>query len=457
MYGPPADPRLIPSPAGPLDAPGAWALCLALGLLLIIFALRGRRGAPRSAPLVLGLGLLMLAPAPALWPSRWWGDFPTVDKAGSLAMFLSGAHHGALPWAAEDTPALRLIGAHAGHLWPIAALDLALDPAQAFNLISVMQPILGWGIASMYLRATGARPWAALAMGLPFGMGLHVMRDVRWYTIEKAAVYWIPLSLWALKRAERGVGWALGAALTFALMTWNNLYFGMVCAVMGVGLGAEALGPALAGQRPAQRRLLGLVLAAALTLPLVRAQAGLQGEGPGLGGPERFLTERAALDVLSLGPPRWNRLELWRAVDPLAALLGLLGLGALLRARYGRALVGIGVLLAILALGPKLAWRPELAPTAPDNPVYAALVAAVPGAWRIAKPEVFFEGSLLVLLVSAAGWLSRRPSRTQRWALLWMLLAWFGLVRAHPAFPGFSAPLRVEAAPEGAERALRGP
>jgi hypothetical protein len=454
VYGPPADPRLITLPAGPLDAPLAWALCVGLGVLLVIFGMRGRLGALRAAAFIVGAATLMTAPAGALWAEAWWGDFPTVDKAGSFAFYLKGAHRDSLPWGAADTPALRLIGAHAGHLWTVAAADLLLQPAAATNLISFLQPILGWGAAAAYLRATGARPWAAVAMGMPFGLGLHVLRDVRWYTLEKAAVFWLPLWLWSLERAARRGAAVLSAGLIFCWMAWNNLYFGMVGALMGLGFGIEALPGALQGEGPARRRLLALTLSAGLSLPLIVAQMGLQGDGPSLGGPERFLAERAALDVLSLWPPEWNRLELWRAIDPTALVLGLLGLGALSRRRGGRTLVGIGVVLAILALGPKLAARPG-AELAADNPLYALLLAAVPGAWRIAKPEVFFEGSLLVLLVSAAARLSRHPTRTQRWTLLWMIVCWFFLVRAHPVYPGHSAQQAVELDPRSAEQALQ--
>jgi hypothetical protein len=70
----------------------------------------------------------------------------------------------------------------------------------------------------------------------------------------------------------------------------------------------------------------------------------------------------------------------------------------------------------------------------------------VPGFWRVAKPEVFFEGVWLVLLVFAARGFGRIATTAPRAALVYaaMVAVWLGTTRAHPAFPGFSLPQEIQ-------------
>jgi hypothetical protein len=461
VYGPPPDPLRQAVADGPADQPLAWALCLGLGALLAALGLRRGAGSPSLPLLVAGLGCALLAPAPVLGPTSWfgamwWGEFPTIDKAGSYAFFRAGAHEGAWPWALPDSPALRLIGAHLGHLQLIGWVEALLPPHAAFGAVAVAQPVLGWLCCALFLRGRGASPWSALAFGLPFGLGLHVMRDVNWYTIEKAAVYWLPLWLWLVDRSAHRRAAVPLAALCFVWMAWNNLYLAVVAGLMGLGEGLRLL-PALArGAPPARRQLAALALSALAPLPLLRTQAALlDAEGPGLGGPARFLTARAALDVLSLWPPRWNRLELWRAVDPVAAAWAALGVPMALRRWEGRAALLTLLSMTALALGPRLAWAPGEA--GPPNPAYQLLLTLAPGAWRIAKPEVFFEGGLLILLLFGAQHLSRRRRVIQISVFIAILMSWVATVRSHPVYPGHSAHQELRLDPGWQERALRPP
>ena len=85
-------------------------------------------------------------------------------------------------------------------------------------------------------------------------------------------------------------------------------------------------------------------------------------------------------------------------------------------------------MLFLLSLGPQLAegvW----------NPLYMGIRAVVPGFWRVAKPEVFFEGTYLCLLASA-GMALRRP--LPRWLYLPLVVGWLLVVRSHPVYPGFT-------------------
>ncbi len=63
------------------------------------------------------------------------------------------------------------------------------------------------------------------------------------------------------------------------------------------------------------------------------------------------------------------------------------------------------------------------------------LRALAPGFWRVAKPEVFFEGSYLCLMASA-GMALRRP--LPRWLYAPLALGWMLVVRSHTVYPGFS-------------------
>lgn len=455
MYGPPPDSRAIPFPAGPGDEPAAWAISIAVGLLLTALALWRRPPEVLRAWLfVLGQTVLLTAPLLGLLDRAWYGDFPTIDKEGSLLFYLDGVHVRALlhPVASLSDPAVRLIGVHLGHLWPVALADLALSPMGAFNLSALLSPALGWWAAWLLCRSVSGDARLSLVAAFPFGLGLHVFRDLNWYTIEKASVFWLALFVWGLWRSDREGGrWPWITGLLFLCMSWWNIYLGLV----GAAMGAIAVAGALlsGGLRPPQllatlrtSSVLRAALASALfALPLVIAQALVMGSGPALASPERFLWERAALDSFTLWPPRWNRLELSAALSPPLLLLGLWA-GWRYRAERGvtLALWTIAVLF-LISLGPSL--LPGV-----KSPLYLGLVALVPGLWRVAKPEVFFEGSWLLLLALAALGLKRLVQDRRVTAVTLVLyvltaLAWLALVRAHPAFPSFQAPVESRLAP----------
>lgn len=466
MYGPPPDARQIPFPAGLSDVPGAWALSIAIGLTLTALAFwRRPPEALRALLFTQGQTVLLTAPLAGLLNRAWYGSFPTIDKEGSLLFYLDGVHVRQLlhPVAALSDPAVRLIGVHLGHLWPVAAADLLLSPMGAFNASALLYPALGWWAAWLLCRAVCEDGRLAMVAAMPFGLGLHVFRDLNWYTIEKASVFWLGLYLWALWRAAREGGrWPLWTGLIYAGMSWWNLYFGLVGAALGGLALAMAVfrrpdpeeGPLMLPGRAVLLRRVGLscLSCALLASPLVIAQALLMRGGPALGTPEQFLWQRAALDALTLWPPRWDRLELWASTN--LPLLGL-GLGAAIRVRTAatRYALIVGGLLAGIALGPGA--RDGL-----HNPLYLSLVRLVPGLWRLAKPEVFFEGTLLLALAlaSVALTLLFAPEWRKRAAIVLYalsVLGWLGLVRVHPAFPAFSAPVESHLSP-GWERRVFG-
>ncbi len=455
MYGPPPDPRQVAVLAGPLDLPGPWAACLAVGILVGILGVGLARRRPSWGALVVVTGhvIALTAPAAAVLDRFVWGAWPTLDKAGSYLFYLEGVHR-ALFDPVQVDPALRLLGVHVGHLWVVAGFDLLLPTLGAFGAVGLLWLVLAWWCAALLFREAGARWWPALVAAFPFGMGLHQFRDIQWFTVEKPAVFGIPLFAWALLRARRtaGIGPIVGVAVVFAGTTFLDLYLGLV-------EGAIALLALLATR---DRRTLACVAASALAvLPLAVLQVRLlQGEGA-LVEPETWLWERAALDVLSLWPPRWNHLEAWRVLNLPLLAVGAWGLWRDRRDPLARFAVLVVLALTLVALGPRLAGTRE---HGIPNPVFLALWHGIPGAWRVAKPEFLFEAPVLLLLGSAARVLSAPAVGPRVLALLHaaVLAGWILSVRTHPAYPGISEPVEVRLAAgwqdsaAGARRALEG-
>ena len=445
MYGPPPDPREVLARVELIDVPGAYLLCLAVAVGLTSLAwLKRLPVAVRGLAFCLGQTVLLTSPLLAFLNTTWFGRYPTIDKEGSLLFYLQGVHRTLLlhPVAALDDPAAALIGVHTGHLWVIALFDLFLTPNGAFNLAALLSPALAWWAAWLLLRDVSGEGRVAMVIAFAWGMGLHVFRDLNWYTIEKAAIFWLALYLWALHRAWRDGGrWPWVAGVLYALMCWMNLYLGMVGAALGgLALAATAW---TAWRRPSDEAAAGLrrVLYAnlaclGLVSPLVAQQAALMAHGPALATPEQFLHERAALDSFTLSPPRWNRLEIWRALNLVP--LGLAALGLWRSWADGRVRFAAFAALALFAisLGPELH-------AGLGNPVYMSIWHIVPGFWRVAKPEVFFHGTWLLLCAIASVELVRESPRARG---IWTLYAifvgfWLLMVRSHPAYPPLTMPV----------------
>jgi len=488
VYGPPPDPRQVLAPVEIFDVPEAYLGCLVVGGLLSALAW-WRRPPDAARFLALIVGQTIILTMPLLWflDSTVYGAFPTIDKEGSLLFYLDGVHQRMLlhPLLSTGDPAAHLIGVHTGHLWVTAFFDLFLTPTGAFNAQGLLYPALAWYCAWLLLRDLCGHRRMSFVLAFSWGLGLHVFRDLNWYTIEKAAIFWLALFVWALHRAwqrtpvapaqdedghiprgrllETGP-WPWVAGLLYLLMAWNNLYLAMVGAVFGVTalvgvlLAAgrawrhRALRPRAWTLAAARARNVGLACAACALFvsPLVVWQAMLLGGGPSLGDPERFLYERAALDSFTLVPFRWNRLEPWRALNMVVVGLALFGGWFRRRDPRVRYAVVTGSLLAVLSLGPFV--LPGI-----ENPVYMGLRILVPGFWRVAKPEVFFHGTWLLMCGVAAIQLARVVPRPRTLGALYLLfvLGWVIMVRTHPAYPDLTLPVNSQLDPDWAEGVFR--
>jgi len=446
VYGPPPHPDQIPIPAGLLDLPLAWLGCIAVGLALTAVAWSQRKRPIAAAALFsLGQVVALTSPLAALLPHHVYGTYPTIDKQGSLLFYLEGVHRHVLahPLTLADYPPARLIGVHLGHLWAAELFDVFLEPYAAFNAQGLLWMVLAWWCAWGMLRALGGDGRVALVLSFPFAMGLHLFADLNWYTIEKAAVFTLPLygTCW-LAAARRGGAWRWAAAATAALATFLNLYLGMTIAVAA----AVATVGALRDRRWLRHLAASYGLTLVLVAPLVVAQIAAMRGGPPLASPECFLETRAARDVFALWPPSWARLEAWRALNLVA-----LGLAAWTgwRWRADRRVRTLALLAAVsgsLALGPRALglW----------NPFYMVPWHLVPWFWRISEPEVFFWLTWLSLLGLASIGLARWGPTDRQLGLLYLgfVAAWLVSVRTHPAYPGFSEYVPAELADDWEQR-----
>ncbi len=452
MQGPPPDPRQI------LLAPdlAAWAFTALVALALALVAWRLANGSPGAARAhvsrflaLLAATVVLTAPAAGMLPRAWWGSFPTIDKAGSLHYFREGVQ-----WRVLDPgdPGVQLIGAHVGHLWPTSLLALVMPEHAAFGAQHLLHLAFAWFAAALLLEELCGDRRVAVLCAASFALNLHQLRDVNWYTVEKTLVAWVPLHAWALLRAHRSTDgaarhWPLAAGAIFLGACLTNLYVAWLCA------GVTVLVVAMLRSR-------GTLLAAGATvlagLPVAALQLALL-RGPGaVGTPEQFLLQRAALDVVEVWPPRWNRIEAWAALDPATVLLAMVGVGVGFMGRGGSrppvtpprvgALVAIGGTFLALSLGPFLDH-----PGGVPNPAYRAL-GVIPGAWRIAKPETFFHVTWLCACALAALALVRVGAGRGRLALVGaaMLAGWVMLARAHPVAPPWAAPHAVGGAVDAA-------
>jgi hypothetical protein len=441
-YGPPALHGVHAAPWTFAESPGPWILAVVLGLLVSALA-AARRWPDWLRALAFALGQTMVLTAPlAVVLDRWvYGAFPTIDKAGSLRFYLDGVHHHMLtdPVGSLHDPAAALIGVQIGHLWATELFDLFLSPFGAMNAQALVYPAFAWWAASRLCAEAGSDPRAAILAGFPFGLGLHIFRDLHWYTIEKAAVGWLAVYAWlGLRSLRTGRGIAL-AGFFLALATWMNLYLGLVGGAMAF-LAAIAV---CALERARARHALSLLAVSFLfVLPLAVWQLLLMREAS-TAPPDVYLWERAARDAFSLRPLAWDRIEAWRALDPVALVAAAVGIASTWRSRWTGVALGGAFVLFLFSLGP-LVW-PGV-----TNPLYLAVRAVVPGFWRVAKPEVFFEGTWLVLLVFAARGFGQVTTTLPRAALVYlaMVALWVGTTRAHPAFPGFSMPVTIQPVPD---------
>ncbi len=412
MYGPPPDAGQVLVTAPLL----AWVVCAVAAAILLLGA-RRVRGWLQLAALTLGGLFALTAPMGGMLATAVVGSYPTIDKAGSLHFFREGVH-----WHLLDAadPGVQLIGVHLGHLWVVALLALLLPDWAGFNVESFLNVWLAWVCTAAWLEHRGAKRPEAVLLAIPFALNLHQFRDINWYTVEKTSIFLLPLWLLVMDKRKAAACVAVGALAMFL-----NVYMGVLIAAMGAWW-------ALRSVVARDTRALACIAATALGMaPFAAWQAVLMHGAHAPGTPAQFLAERAALDIVSIVPWAWNRLEGWRAMNLLVLLCAATWTwGELTWRRSGWVIGGAAVALG-LSLGPQLGALP--------NPLYMALYQAVPGFWRVAKPETFFFVPWLLAVTACAGVVRSVNLGRRGLAVLGLLLllGWAWGVRGHPVYPSF--------------------
>ncbi len=417
VIGPPDNSRCERLAFSIFEEPLAWAVCIGVGLTLTWM---GRRN-PNGPPMALGLTIMFLSPLPAMIDRSWIGQFPNIDKEGSLAHYLAKVHH-IWPWQGELSPGLRRIGVHIWHLWPVELLDRAFPTVMSFNLVLLLNVFATLYFSSKWFHHEGARPWGALLAALPFTLGPPMLRHLEWSTIEKSSLFWLPLYLWTLRSSESGGTWRVFAPAGVAtLICSQNLYWLILCGVFSLGIALNHALNLLASTNSRSRRLralLALVLVALAVLPWVYWQSSLNGL-PDIVIEESWRNERAALDAIQLNGWTWARLPLWRALEPLSLSLGVWFLCSRAKWRSGLGIAFLGA----MSLGPYIMQGESTI----ENPLWAVISWLIPGFWRVAKPEVFFLGAWLLVLSEAAKRLNGRWIQPAAlWLLVWVLVGRVG-------------------------------
>lgn len=412
MYGPPPDPGEV-LVAAPLVA---WAWSVAAACVLL-FAAKRARGALQLALATAGGLFALTAPMGGMLGTAVVGSYPTIDKAGALHFFREGVH-----WHLLDAsnPGVQLIGVHLGHLWVVELLALAWPDWAGFNIESFVNLWLAWWCAAAWLEHRGARRAEAVLLAIPFALNLHQFRDINWYTVEKTAIFLLPLWLLTSAKGRWGACAAVGALAMFM-----NVYMGVLIAGMGAWWAIRSVA---ARDRAA---LACIAATAAGMAPFAAWQAVLMHGAGAPGTPDQFLNQRAALDIVSIVPWAWNRMEGWRAMNLLVLTCAALWTYSELTWRRSGWAIGGAALALGLSLGPSVGGVP--------NPLYMALFHLLPGFWRVAKPETFFFIPWL-LAITACAQVVRSLDLAKRGVTVLgvlLLLGWAWGVRGHPVYPSF--------------------
>jgi hypothetical protein len=147
----------------------------------------------------------------------------------------------------------------------------------------------------------------------------------------------------------------------------------------------------------------------------------------------------------------------WRACNPVVLTLSALGAWRWRRdPRLWAVLLSCAGVFAV-SVGPVVLPGDALDAPRMANPLYLAVHAVVPGFWRMAKPEVFFEVVWLAAIVGAGAALRGLTGTLRMLCILAILAVWWPLVRLHSAYPGLSAPQESALDPRWQQRVFDAP
>lgn len=414
--GPQQDSRLIEC----IPSSGDYGMTILIGMIIgSLFLLKRQPTEFRFLWLIAGQTIILTAPTLLTGADCVWGDYPTIDKEGSLLYYQQKIHIEQLfdPIKALDNPAIQLIGFHLGHLWVTEFFDLFLPTYAAYNAQALFNVILSWWCMWLVLWEKNKQPWLAMIIAFGFGMGLHLFRDINWYTIEKSAVWWLPLFWWSIERVRTGKNRVWLPAIIFFGAAYTNLYWGMLIAMLGLGLGL------IHRNRKIFFALAGCCL---VGMAIGCYQAVLMRNSPALAQPDDFIWLRAALDSFTIYPLQWNRIPFFLAVHPICLAICLWSIFSKKTCLWT---LSLGLLFFVLSLGP---W---LLPDTFKNPVYL-IFSYLPGMWRFSEPEIFFHLTWMLLLGSTREFHFKNNHKI----ILYVIIVgyWAFVVRPSKPYPAFT-------------------
>lgn len=290
------------------------------------------------------------------WKLQWFVDALAAGRSPTFVpySFYPGGYELGM---SEITPAHTLLG---------LPLTAALGPAASFNTLLFLSYTLTALIAACYAERLGAPRLGALVAGV--GVAFCVYRFAHMQGIlPQMGTQWVLLALygWEGFLQRRRAGDAVVAALGLGLAFWSSLYYGAILTPLLVLYTLLRLrwGAVWSLRSEWRALLLAALIVVAMVAPyaqpFIEAQAGNEvrrfryqdlvelGARPGdFLSPNPFHPLR---HLVPLGPPH-RYIALGITLTALAAI----GLWLQRRSRIAWALAGIGLMGALLALGPEL-------------------------------------------------------------------------------------------------------
>lgn len=343
------------------------------------------------------------------------------------------------PWGKDVLGHTGLSVLDAVIAWPLRAL---LGPTWGYNVfVALLMATNGLGAAAIGARLTGDRLAGALA-GVLMSVSPWALLEL---TEGRPTQVMLAPALWVIYEAlapleDRRAPWRLGLAWALSgLIYWFNAIF-LAFALLGLGLArAYTMGPA---ERRAllTRALVAAGVALALVSPLLLGMASRARDGgvPGLLDMTGWSLSRASLftvegmpvGLFTYQPLRWGAAFLFpderglassAQSSPLTAV-GLLALvAALSRPGLRGALLALAAPSLVVSLGPVILIGEHGLP----NPVYNALVMALPPLRRLWFPErALFLVALAQALAVGALWARLQAPRARVGAALALGVVW---------------------------------
>ena len=302
------------------------------------------------------------------------GAYPTIDKEGSLFFYRQGVHIDALlnPIEAMHSRGVQLIGFHTGHHWITQFFNLFFPLYIAYNLHVLCNFLLAtvsmWTLL-FFQDSDHSKAWNRIGFSILFGCGIHSYVDAHWYTIEKSALYILPIFYLCLVYIKK----PLWTGIVFLISAYINLYFAIISGMLSLIY--------LGFHRNQWRQGIGIFATGVIVLIY---QGMLMNYSPISTTPEMYIEQRARFDSLHLFEFDWARIPLYLVINPIILWFGI-------RSPEKKQWELVAFLLFfVLSIGPCIYATIE-------NPIYMIFATKIPFMWRFSEPEIFFHLCLLIL------------------------------------------------------------